>query len=454
MTDRIDQVEGVLLCGAGGRGLGFPVEMLRVDGAPLAVRMVERLRQVFARVSVVSDRPAFLQYCLDVPIRPYEFEEGGALAGLQSALKQAALGRCFILGCDMPLVHTGIVRQIAARAAQSGRLAVIASAAGKRQPLCGVYDVRLVPLLETALSRQDGTSLDGFLNLVELETVDIGPSEAPCFRRIDAPQDIRILGEVFADVEPLPVSTVAVRSRRLSSDAVMEEWAVAVHVNTLKLVTVMCLPNALRELAVGFAAYLGLVRDCDSIRALQVDYEARRAMLELPVADDEIRRAAMLLVTSTCGANVYGAELPAITEQEPGELRVTRTHILECIRALRPMGPVFSATGGTHNAAFSDGTGVQLFFEDIGRHNAVDKVIGRAILDGRPLSRGLLVSTGRLSSEMVVKALRQKVPVLAAPSAVTTNAIQMAQARGLTLVGFARGGRVNVYAGADRVEDA
>ena len=140
--------------------------------------------------------------------------------------------------------------------------------------------------------------------------------------------------------------------------------------------------------------------------------------------------------------------------RRPGRFVVSRTHVLESLRGLRAMAPAFSVTGGTHQAAFSDGTGVRIFFEDIGRHNALDKVIGKALLDDRDISRGVLVSTGRLSSEMVVKALRQRVPVLASRSAVTTNSIRLARESGLTLVGFARGDRMNIYSAPDRVKDA
>ena len=117
------------------------------------------------------------------------------------------------------------------------------------------------------------------------------------------------------------------------------------------------------------------------------------------------------------------------------------------------MGPVFSRSGATHQAAFTDGERVRLFFEDIGRHSAVDKIVGSALLAGMDLSQGALISTGRLSSEMVVKAARQGVGVLASPSAVTTNSVQLARKYGVTLVGFARGGRANVYTLPERVID-
>jgi FdhD protein len=216
----------------------------------------------------------------------------------------------------------------------------------------------------------------------------------------------------------------------------------------------MCLPTALREMGAGLAAYLGLVKRPEDIRAIDVDYAGRRVFLQLAATDEDIRNASQILITSTCGANVYGGQIEVLPDAvEPGEFRVALSHILGCLKSLRAMGPVFARAGSTHQAAFTDGRRVLLFFEDIGRHNAVDKVIGSALLRGIDLKRGLLVSTGRLSSEMVVKAARQGVPVLASPSGVTTNAIRLAEQYALTFAGFVRGGRANVYTQPERVLD-
>ncbi len=246
---------------------------------------------------------------------------------------------------------------------------------------------------------------------------------------------------------------VDVVSPTRSTDRVAEEWPVAIYVNGAKLVTVLCTPSGLQELALGFVAYLSLAKSLDDIRSVAEDRAGKRVLLEMDVDDDQIRRAMQLIVTSTCGANLYGSQLPVLVNDalESG-FRVRASHILECMRSLRSMAPVFKLTGCTHQAAFSDGQAICIFFEDIGRHNAVDKIVGRALMEGRDLSQGVLVTTGRISSEMVLKAVRQRVPVLASRSAPTAHAVRLSAKHGLTLVGFARGSRLNVYTFPDRVE--
>ena len=205
----------------------------------------------------------------------------------------------------------------------------------------------------------------------------------------------------------------------------------------------------------GQATLEGLVvENMEQVRSVHVDYHARRATLELDVEDARIRSAIQLLVTSTCGANVYGPELQEMRAVAGTDgVRVRRSHILACIGGLRRMAPVFAVTGCTHQAAFSDGEAIRYFFEDIGRHNAVDKIVGASLLDGSDLRRGVLVTTGRLNSEMVVKALRRQIPVLASRGAATANAIRLAQNYGLTLAGFARGQRLNAYSLPERIID-
>lgn len=263
----------------------------------------------------------------------------------------------------------------------------------------------------------------------------------------EAPRDLTGEGAANGTLE------VNVVSPTRSTDVVAEEWPVAIYVNGAKLVTVLCTPDALQELALGFVAYLSLAKGLDDIRSVAEDRAGKRVLLEMDVDDGQIRRAMQLIVTSTCGANLYGSQLPVMVDDElASAFRVRASHILECVRSLRSMAPVFQATGCTHQAAFSDGEQIRIFFEDIGRHNAVDKIVGRAFMEGRDLSQGFLVTTGRISSEMVLKAVRQRVPVLASRSAPTAHAVRLADKHGLTLVGFARGSRLNVYTFPDRVE--
>jgi len=150
---------------------------------------------------------------------------------------------------------------------------------------------------------------------------------------------------------------------------------------------------------------------------------------------------------SICAVRVHGIRRPA------EDLRISPEMLAELPDILRSRQAVFDRTGGLHAAALFDGSGAMLDVrEDVGRHNAVDKIIGRALLDRRlPLSHQILFVSGRGAFEIVQKALVAGVPIVASVSAPSSLAVELAREYGLTLIGFIRGHRFVVYSGNERL---
>ena len=204
-------------------------------------------------------------------------------------------------------------------------------------------------------------------------------------------------------------------------------------------------PGHDEELALGFALSEGLRPRSASLPA---DLAANTVDLDAPEFDPA-RLARSFYTSSSCGVCGKGA-LAAVEVEAPrveGDLRVAAELIASLPDRLRESQPGFAATGGLHATGLFDELGALLCLrEDVGRHNAFDKVIGWAFTEGRlPLARSIICVSGRLSFELVQKAAVAGCPVLVAVGAPSSLAVDLAGDRGVTLCGFVRGGRMNIY---------
>jgi len=245
-----------------------------------------------------------------------------------------------------------------------------------------------------------------------------------------------------------------------SFDDVAVEAALEIRLRGEPFSVTMRTPGADRDLAAGFLFSEGIVTSRADLVAVHVDPTADVADVSLTparaaavTAQGEARRA----VTTTSACGICGRRDLASTRLTAPPIVLDRVVEAEAIRALPdrvgPRQETFAATGGLHAAALCTLDGDVLdTAEDVGRHNAVDKIIGRELLAGRvPLGDRLLFVSGRASFEIVQKAWLAGLPVVAAVSAPSSLAVDLAEEAGITLIGFVRGGRFNIYTHAARI---
>jgi FdhD protein len=232
------------------------------------------------------------------------------------------------------------------------------------------------------------------------------------------------------------------------------EAAVTLVVNDRELATLLCSPSDLRELTVGWLFAEGLIDSAANIVAL-AGCATDREMLVRTEPD----RVAELgerwrLVTSGCGAGANAGALRAEGVPRVGSgLRIQASRLRELARETLQGAAMYRLTGGVHAAALVTPSGVLVRREDIGRHNAVDKVIGSALLTDLPLAQCSLIATGRLSSEMAWKAARAGLEIAASISIPSTLARDIAEAAGLTLVGRVVSATPWVYTYPERIAE-
>ena len=249
-------------------------------------------------------------------------------------------------------------------------------------------------------------------------------------------------------------------------DLVAVEEPMEVRVNGASFAVIMRTPGADRDLAAGFLLAEDVIRTVDEIGTIEycrdVTDEGRDNTINVTVIGDAATRLAERLserrqVTMTASCGLCGRRtiesLQARVAAVDGDWTVTAGLIAALPDRLRQRQAVFESTGGLHAAGLFDRSGaLQLSAEDVGRHNAVDKIVGRTLLAGKhPLRQSLLLLSCRTSFELVQKALLAGIPLIAAVSAPSSLAIDLAQQAGITLCGFVRRPQFNIYSHRRRV---
>jgi FdhD protein len=239
-----------------------------------------------------------------------------------------------------------------------------------------------------------------------------------------------------------------------TQDLLAVEEPLQIRVNGRDLSITMRTPGHDRELAAGFLFTEGILQT----RADVIAIDSTENSVTLTLADGvDAGVARNFYTTSSCG--VCGkASIDSLHASGCRMLRskpVSREIIHGLPEKLRAAQSAFEHTGGLHGAALFDAAGnPEIVREDVGRHNAVDKLIGAAFLDGRlPLDDRILMLSGRASFELVQKALMAGIPVVAAVGAPSSLAVETARRFGMTLAGFVRNGRFNVYSGVGRFQE-
>ena len=151
------------------------------------------------------------------------------------------------------------------------------------------------------------------------------------------------------------------------------------------------------------------------------------------------------------GTNSYSTDASETGAEIKAQLKISAPEVSILVEEFVQRSKVFKATGGVHSAALCDATKILLFSEDIGRHNAIDKIFGECLLKEVPTDDHIVVTSGRVSSEILLKVARRNIPILISKSAPTNLGVKLATQLGMTLIGFARGKRMNAYASSWRI---
>jgi len=231
-----------------------------------------------------------------------------------------------------------------------------------------------------------------------------------------------------------------------ASTAVPTEMALTIYIDGTELVTILCTPTKLNCLVLGFLYSEGIISGMSDVASMRVCEEDSLADVKLskPGYTPPARRT----LASGCGGGVsFATEMQKVESQ----LTVKPEEVFSLMKQLNEKAELYRFSGGVHTSALCNNSEVLVVAEDIGRHNTLDKIVGECLLTKLPTDDKLLLTTGRISSEMLSKAARMRTPIIVSRSSPTDRSISIAQKLGITLIGYVRGNRLSVYSHEERL---
>ncbi|MRR11055.1 formate dehydrogenase accessory sulfurtransferase FdhD, partial [bacterium] len=449
---------------AGGRSMRMGVDktLLDVDGEPIVARVTETVLRVCDNAVVVTNRPEALRGAGlpgEVPVLRDEIAYQGPLGGLTTAMAFAEHEWVLAVAADMPWLEPAVIRAL--WDVREGVDVVVPLTDKGTEPLLALYRVEAcLPAARATLEsgRRRLVAMFPALNVREvpisqLEGLDPGLRS---FVNVNTPED---LAEVRAESIPqrtdpdAPVRLQVIEVGSGRSRGMPVEQPVTIYMNDVEVATVQATPTDLEEMAVGFLLAEGLLSNRDEFTCMSAD--RKRGLVYITtdevVPDDMVHKTRY--VTSGCGKGITFSSVGHARNLEKVTvgLRVDSEVLYDLMGQMSRAAAQYRDTGGTHAGAIARGGKVLVVREDVGRHNAVDKVLGRAWLDAIPTRDAALLTTGRISYEMAVKAAKARIPIVVSRTAVTNLAAEIAEELGITIVGYARGGKMVIYSHSERV---
>lgn len=231
-------------------------------------------------------------------------------------------------------------------------------------------------------------------------------------------------------------------------DVVIKEHPFTIFINDEEVITLLCSPASLKELMVGFLFSEGFLTSLQDIDRISIDEDKGLGYIYLKnINQFNEKLRGKRTITSGCGKGTlfYNVLDSFKSKKIEKPLAIEVDRIKELIREFNKKSELFLNTGGVHSCALCSKDDIILFEEDIGRHNALDKIFGKALLEGIETKDKIILTSGRISSEILIKSTKRQVPVIVSRSAPTSLSVDLAEELGITLIGFARGQKMNIY---------
>lgn len=249
--------------------------------------------------------------------------------------------------------------------------------------------------------------------------------------------------QALTGAKPVRYQVLQGDSVRVVDGGVIDERLVSIYVNGQSLATMMCSPLQLEALAIGFLFSEGVIESFDEIGVVRRNLAD--SAVDVILTRDDFQLPRRMILTSGCGGGITWQQLSASYAALETDFAISPSILRRRMHELKGAAKLYNAVRGVHTAVLGDDAGILVSAEDVGRHNAVDKVAGQALMQGISTRDRILLTSGRISSEMLGKARRMGIPIVASRTAPTSITLELAQAWNICVAGYVRGGSMRVY---------
>ena len=451
-----NKVIGVVLAGGLARRMNNQDKGLVIyRGKPMISYALEAMTQVFDTVFINANRNIAEYEALGHEVIADQTDTfDGPLAGVLAVMEHTDSDAICVMPCDSPLIKAQHLQQMV-KALKEGVDIAVAFDGARIQPVFFVLRSALKTSLKNYL-QQGNRKIDRWLKQHALVNVDFS-------QQADVFLNINTLSELKASEKPEITEAGLAFSRSIMAVdekgqqrqiELVGERALTLYVDKQEIVTLMTMGTHPELLTLGYLKNQGFFEQISEIKVVQVDWQVESvAVVTAQKNADFSEQMQRRTVTTGCGqGTVFGRLMDKLIDIKVPSYLIKQSTLYAMLDALKAHNAVYKKAGAVHGCALCTGNDIDFFVEDVGRHNAVDCIAGYMWLNDVKGDNKIFYTTGRLTSEMVIKVSQMGIPVLLSRSGATQMGVEMAKQSGVTLISRAKGRHFMVLNGAENVD--
>jgi len=445
-------VSAIILAGGNSSRMKYNKEFIKIGNTFLIHNQISKLLTVFKEVIVVSNNPDHYQG-LNVKVVSDILIGKTPIIGLHAGLVNSSNRYNYCIACDMAYINFDFINYLVSLT--KGHDAYVAKYNNYIEPFNAIYSKDIIEKIETFLA--DGNF--GFQRLVkQLNTYFIDEQKVSFYQqKMDMFKNINVESDlldnylsVTSNYQNMDVIKIIDNEPFNVKDKIITEYPLSIYINNNYYSTMMLTPDNIEFLILGYLHSEFVINDINEIIDLNLNLENHRCDVTLSHKIITNNSQRLDIMSTACGnanlTKVKEKDLPKIIKNQIFNINL----ILDEVAIFNKESILFKETGGVHSVkVIYDDT--KVLFEDIGRHNAIDKVVGYLLKNSVKRDDIFIVMSGRVSSDILLKVALINISLIVSRSAPTSLAIKLADKLGITVVGFARGNKLNIYSHKDRI---